>query len=195
MTIADVFPTNQIAVAEGVPVYTLVGKAQVVKDCRAGATGELGKMLRSLGCNQLIRATVRTADKGYFVTLGVFDVTDEVAARQAHEEIKTYVDKGRGRFTGYISNASTKVLGRAPTQLAWDADGHFLAYCVIARADGKEFTKDDPSPRVIIYDIVETYLRDKVIATWALDKEALAGSPAPTPGAGPSNTPAASANG
>ncbi|GAA1746642.1 hypothetical protein [Luedemannella helvata] len=180
MTVADVFPSKQIEIGPGVPNYAMIGNAQVLKDCRAGATGELGKMLRSLGCNQLIRATARTEDKNYLVTFGVFNLKDDVAARQAHEEIKTYVDQGKGRFTGYISTSATKVLGRAPTQLAWDADGHFLVYCVIARSDGKEFTKNDPYPRVIIYDTVETYLRDKVIANWALDKDAMA-SAAPTP--------------
>ncbi|WP_344137106.1 hypothetical protein, partial [Luedemannella flava] len=193
MTAADVFPGKELTIGQGVPPYAMIGNAQVLKDCRAGATGELGKMLRSLGCNQVIRATVRTEDKNYYVTLGVFNLKDDVAARQAHEEIKTYVDAGKGRFTGYISNSTTKVMGTAPTQLAWDADGHFLAYCVIARADGKEFTKNDPYPRVIIYDIVETYLRDQVIANWALDKEAMAGASA-SPGVNPSESPAASAN-
>jgi hypothetical protein len=193
MTVKDVFPSNKINIAQDVPPYNMIGKPQVLTDCRAGATGELGKMLRSLGCNQVIRATVQTADKAYFVTLGVFNLKDDVAAKQAHEDIKTYADGSKGRFTGYISTSSTKVMGRAPTQLAWDADGHFLAYCVIARADGKVYNKNDSNPRVIIYDIVETYLRDQVIATWALDKDALAAaSSGATPPPGAATTPAAS---
>src|SRR4029078_7838983 len=87
-----------------------------------------------------------------------------------------------------ISAKSTQILGRAPTQLAWYADGHFLAYCVIARKDGKPFGNKDPNPRIIVYDIVETYLLDQVIANLAIDRAALAGSASPgaTPSAGKS---------
>jgi hypothetical protein len=188
MTAKDAFPNTDIAVAPGVPAYKLVGKVQIAKDCRTGATADLGKLLRSLGCNQVIRATMTTSDKNYLVTAGIFNLKDDVAAKQAHEEIKDLVDKEKGRFTGLISSKATQILGRAPTQLAWDADGHFLAYCVIARKDGKPFGASDPNPRIIVYDIVETYLLDKVIANWAIDRAALSGSP------GPGATPAATAS-
>jgi hypothetical protein len=195
MTAKDVFPATNIAVAPGVPAYKMVGNVQSVKDCRVGATADLGKLLRSLGCNQLVRATLTTTDKNYFVTAGIFNLTDDVAARQAHEEIKALVDKEKGRFTGFISTKSTQILGRAPTQLAWDFDGHFLAYCVIARKDGKSFKSTDPNPRIIVYDIVETYLIDRVIAEWSIDRDALNGSASPgaPPSAGPPSPRASSA--
>ena len=75
------------------------------------------------------------------------------------------------------------MLGRAPTNLAWDTQGHFLIYSVIARADGKEFAPDDPHAKIIVYDIVEKYLRDHVIVQWSIDRG--------TPGA---SGPAASAS-
>jgi hypothetical protein len=93
MTAKDVFPSTDIAVAPGVPAYKMIGKVQIAKDCRTGATADLGKLLRSLGCNQVIRATLTTSDKGYLVTAGIFNLKDDVAAKQAHEEIKDLVDK------------------------------------------------------------------------------------------------------
>jgi hypothetical protein len=186
LTAKDVFPASKISIADGVPPYTMVGKVQLAKDCRVGATAELGKLLRSLGCNQVVRATFTSADKGYLITAGIFNLTDDVAAKQAHVEIKDLVDKEKGRFTGLISGKSTQILGRAPTQLAWDAEGHFLAYCVIARKDGKSFNTKDPNPRIIVYDIVETYLLDQIIADWAIDREALASASPGAPSSGAS---------
>ena len=64
---------------------------------------------------------------------------------------------------------------------------------MIARKDGKPFGAKDPNRRIIVYDIVETYLLDKVIADWAIDRAALAGSPGP--GATPSPDKSARASG
>ena len=49
-------------------------------------------------------------------------------------------------------------------------EGHFLVYSVIARVDGKDFAADDPHLKVIVYDIVEKYLRDHVILEWSIDR-------------------------
>lgn len=192
LTLADVFPTAEISVDPAIPPYKMAGSPAEAKDCRAGATGELGKLLVRLGCNQLVRATFRSPDSAYLVTAGIFNLSNSDGAIQAHTEIRTLVDEGTGRFTGFISGApGTQTFGRAPTQLAWDARGHFLAYCVIARANGKPFEATDPNPRVIIYDIVENYLREQVLATWSLDKSAItsasphpSGTVSPQPGTG-----------
>ena len=85
-------------------------------------------------------------------------------------------------FTGYITDTSTKILGRASTRLSWLPSAHFLAYCVIARANGKEFLATDPNPRIIVYDLIESYLRDQVLANWAIER----GSPRPSAPAAPS---------
>ena len=47
--------------------------------------------------------------------------------------------------------------------VGWDIRGHYLVYCVIARADGKKFAEGDPYDRQILYDIVELHLRDEVL--------------------------------
>ncbi len=120
------------------------------------------------------------------MTAGIFNLKDNAAAVQAHEQIKSLVDDEKGRFTGFVAGTASRVLGRAPTQLAWDAQGHFLVYCVIARADAKEFEDGDPHLRVIIYDLAEKYLRDHVLTEWAIDRSSAG------PSAGPSGTPSSS---
>jgi hypothetical protein len=187
MTVADVFPGKELPAADptGAP-YKLMGKPQISKDCRIAATNDVGKLLRSLGCSQVIRATFASPDGGYYVTTGVFNLKDNASVMQAHGAIPRLVDEGKGRLSGYVANEASRVMGRAPTQLAWDAQGHFLIYTVIARADAKEFTDGDPNVRVIVYDIVEKYLRDKVLVEWSIEKG--------TPGAATSARASASAS-
>jgi len=171
MRVADVFPSANVPAADPtVPPYKRMGKAQVSKDCRVGATNDVGKLLRSLGCNQVIRATLASPDGAYYLTAGVFNLRDNAACLKANESIPRLVQAGKGRLSGYVTNDASRVMGRAPTQLAWDARGHFLVYTVIARADAKEITDGDPNVRVIVYDIVEKYLRDKVILEWSIER-------------------------
>jgi hypothetical protein len=171
MAVADVFPGTELPAADPtVAPYKRMGKPQISKDCRIAATNDVGKLLRSLGCTQVIRATFASPDGGYYVTAGVFNLKNNAAVMQAHGAIPRLVDDGKGRLSGFVANEASRVMGRAPTQLAWDAQGHFLIYTVIARADGKEFADGDPNVRVIVYDIVEKYLRDKVIVEWSIEK-------------------------
>ena len=93
------------------------------------------------------------------------------------------MDASTGRFSGYITTTATKVLGRSATQVGWESEGHFLIYCVIARADGKDLGTDDPMIKVIVYDMVEKYLRDTVILNWSVDHS----SPGPSGVASPSS--------
>jgi len=188
MTPADVFPKAEITADPSVPPYKEVGDAQENVDCRAGAFGDLGKLLIAKGCNQVIRATFSSTDSHYFVTAGIFNLRDAASANQVVEQVKT-MDPSTGRFTGYITTLPTKVLGRSATQVGWEAEGHFLIYCVIARADGKDLAKDDPMIRVIVYDMVEKYLRDTVISNWSIDHS----SPGPSGGSsGTASSPATS---
>ncbi|HEX6873324.1 MAG TPA: hypothetical protein VF163_19685 [Micromonosporaceae bacterium] len=181
LTAADVFPDTEITADPSIPPYKRIGKAQVSKDCRLAATSDLGKLLSSLGCNQVVRATFLSPDGTYYVTGGIFNLRDEAAGTKAEAKIKDLVDAGKGRFTGYIANAATRILGRAPTQLSWDAQGHFLIYSVIARKDGKELAADDAHLRVMVYDIVEKYLRDTVIERWSIDHSSADPSAAASP--------------
>jgi hypothetical protein len=177
----DVFPEAEIIADPTIPPYRRMGNAQVAKDCRVAATGDLGKLLNKLGCNQVVRATFLSSDGGFYVTAGLFNLTDFNAANQALDQVKSLVDASKGRFTGYVANDKTKILGRAPTNLAWDAQGHFFIYAVMARVDGKDFASDDPHVPVMVYDIVQKYLRDKVLADWAVDRTGTEPSSAASP--------------
>jgi hypothetical protein len=182
MTVADVFPVDKITADAAVPPYQRIGDAQLVGDCRAAATGDLGKLLVTFGCNQVIRATFSSTDGAYLLTAGIFNLKDAASASQAEEQIKG-MDASKGRFSGYIATPAAKILGRAPTQAAWDAEGHFLIYTVIARLDGKDLATNDPEIKIIVYDIVENYLRDHVVADWSLAR----GTPGPSGSANPAS--------
>jgi hypothetical protein len=180
MSIKDVFPDDEMRAEDPtIPAYPMLGEPQLVKDCRLAATSEVGKLLRKLGCNQVIRATFASPDKAYMITAGVFNLRDDEAAIQAHEKIPQLVDDGKGRLSGFVAGASTRVMGRAPTYLTWYPQGHFLVYAVIARKNGRALADDDPNIKVIVYDVVEKYLRDRVIATWAVDEAAVSASATP----------------
>lgn len=182
LTAKDVFAAPEIKIDPAIPAYKLLGSPQVATDCRFAATGDIGRLLMSLGCSQVVRGTVRSTENRYLITVGIFNLKDEAGAQKAHDDIKKLVAAKKGRFTGYISGKETSVLGNAPTHLAWAPDGHFLVYCVIARPDGKQFDPADPVPPVIIHDVVERYLREQVVSHWALAPGAT--PPATTPAAG-----------
>ena len=185
LTAADVFPTVEIIADPSVPPYKRFGEPQVAADCRNGASGDLGKLLVTLGCNQVVRATFSSTDGQFLVTAGMFNMPDTEAATKAEAEIKNLSDQNKGRLSGYVPQqavAATKMLGRSPTHVAWDAHEHFVLYTVICRVDGKDFEAEDPHTKIIVYDIVEKYLRDHVVVEWSIDKAAL---PTPTPSPSP----------
>jgi hypothetical protein len=180
LTVADVFPNENITVDPSIPPYKRVGNAQAATDCRVAASGELGKLLVTLGCNQVIRATYTSTEGAYVVTAGIFNLKASASATQ-DTDIKGLVDGSKGRFSGYVSGTAAKMLGRASTKLAWNAQGHFIVYAVIARTDGKEFlSEDDAHIKIIVYDILEKYLRDGALGDWAVDKSSLGPSGAAT---------------
>jgi hypothetical protein len=190
LTIADVFPGDEITVDPSIPAYKRIGAAQAAKDCRVAATSDLGKLLVTLGCNQVVRATYSSTEGAFLVTAGVFNLVDSASATKANTDIKVLVDGAKGRFSGYVSGTPAKMLGRSSTRLAWAAEGHFLIFSVIARADGKEFADEDEAHiKVIVYDILDKHLRDGMIGNWSIDKSTPKPSAGPGgPSAGPSGS-------
>ncbi len=171
MTPADVFPAAEIIADPNFPPYTLVGEVQSNTDCRVGANFDVGKLLVASQCNQVIRASFSAPDGKYFVTGGVFNLPDAASATTFATEAKGLVDAQKGTITGYISDPAVNLaLGRAPPRLVWEVRGHFLIYTVIVKADGSKLEPDDPGARVIIYDILQVHLRDKVIEQWSIEK-------------------------
>lgn len=162
LTVEEVFPTKEIAVVAGQPAYVVLG-TQASADCRVGATDDLIKQLTTAGCNQVVRATLRSPTGEYLVTGGIFNLTDKNAADTVHAAVKPIIDVQKGRFTGLIAGRDTEPIARSSTHLGWDIRGHYLVYCVIARSDGKEFQPGDPYAKQIIYDVIVLHLRNTVL--------------------------------
>lgn len=78
--------------------------------------------------------------------------------------MKPLIDDKKGRFAGLPAGKGTEPIVRSSTHLGWDTRGHYLTYCVIARADGKEFTpEDNPHATQIVYDMLVLHLRNTVL--------------------------------
>lgn len=185
LTAAEVFPGTQIVIDPNKPteVYTVI-KPQVLTDCRAAASGEITKLITSLGCTQVVRGTMKSPNGAYLVTGGIVNLDTVASAEKAYEAIKPIVDDGKGRFLGYAPDRQakksiTKPLALASTHAGWNIKGHYLVYCVIARSDGEEIAVGDPFAKQILYDVIEFYLRGKVLEDRATDPIAPSGSPAP----------------
>jgi hypothetical protein len=181
LTEAEVFPKTEIIAAPNEPPY-IVLKTQASEDCKMAATDDIAALLATGGCSQVVRGTLKSPNGQYLITAGVFNLTDEKAAEETHNGVKPAVDAQKGRFTGMAAGTGTEAIVRAPTQLGWNFRGHFLAYCVIARADGQTFSAGDPYPQQIIFDMVTTYLETGVIGGRAVVQ--------PSSGAKPSGSPA-----
>jgi hypothetical protein len=177
LTEAEIFPSNkQIVIATDQPPYQVL-RTQIGTDCKVAATEELAKKLAEAGCNQVVRGTMKSPNGQYLVTGGIFNLASQTAAEQLHEAVKPLVDGKKGRFTGLSAGAGTDPIVLSSTHLGWDVRGHFLIYCVIARADGKEFAQGDPYAKQIIFDIVELHLRNNVLEKRAFESVGGAASP------------------
>ncbi|GAA0919361.1 hypothetical protein GCM10009558_030470 [Virgisporangium aurantiacum] len=179
LTEAEVFPLEVLAGQTG-NQYTIL-KKEAKTDCSTAASDDLAKLLADNGCSQVVRGTLKSNDGVYFITAGIFNLKDEPAAINTHENIEPTVKAQKGRFTGLLAGAGTEVLVRAPMVLGWHARGHFLAYCVIARVDGQGFDAASQAARDQIQaDILTAHLRDAIIGGRAAPKAAGSGSPNPS---------------
>jgi hypothetical protein len=160
LTVDEVFPRSDLAVADR--TYR-VQMTHSDTDCHITASGEIDTLLGTLGCTQVIRATLRAPEEGYLLTAGVFNLADEAGATLAQQQVKAILDGGRGRLGGMTAGEGTAALATAPAQFGWHTRGHFLAYCVLVRADGEPIAENDPTARQILYDAVELHLREGVL--------------------------------
>jgi hypothetical protein len=180
LTETEVFPTDSIPSAPNEPPYAVL-KTQLSEDCTAAAADDLGKLLVNAGCNQVVRATMKSPNGDYLITAGLFNVRDQDAAKAAFDGVKPIIDATKGRFLGMSvgPNTGTDAIVRAPTQLGWNYRGHFIAYCVIARTDSQAFAANDNTPNVITFDVVETYLEGTVIGARATTQSSSAPAASP----------------
>jgi hypothetical protein len=173
LTEQEVFPAAQITA--GAATYQVL-KTQA-GDCPSAATDDLAKLLGQLGCSQVVRGTLKSQDGQFLITAGIFNLKDEASANQAYEQIKPTLDAQKGRFTGLPAGDGTEAIVRAPTTLGWHPRGHFLAYCIVARADSKPIDANDAASKQVISDLVEAHLRDTVIGARAVVSPAPSAKP------------------
>jgi hypothetical protein len=178
LTEAEVYPSNNVIPVSTEPPYQIL-KTENSADCTVAAADDLGKLLVTNGCNQVVRATMKSPTGDYLITAGLFNLLDQSAAEAAFNGVKPIIDAQKGRFVGMSvgPNTGTDAIVKAPTQLGWNFRGHFIAYCVIARADGQPFAATDQFPNQITFDIVETYLEGTILGARATVP------PTPTPAA------------
>jgi hypothetical protein len=186
----EVFPATTVAPNPAGTPYQVVTKLES-DDCTTAAVGNLATLMTDQGCTQVVRATLLSPDQAYVVTTGIFNMRDKAGATAADAAIRADVGTKKGRFTGLAAGGSTDVIGTAATQLGWDTEGHFLVYCVVARADGKTIDSGDAATAKIINDMVEVTLKGTVIAARITPHSPSAGpsagqSGAARPGGGPS---------
>ncbi len=162
---------RQLTVAEAFPAATIPGSAGAYKvlktqssaDCRTAATGAVAQDLVAAGCNQVVRATVQSADGAVAVTAGIFNLDSRDRALRAASDIKTAIDKGDGRFGGLVAGGGSNLIGRAAANLAWDVRGHYLIYSLTAKPDGSAIAEDDTHADAVRSDVVRSYLGDAII--------------------------------
>ncbi|MFY1687963.1 hypothetical protein [Plantactinospora sp. WMMB782] len=176
LTVKEVFPGKEVQVDPEQTPYELL-KTQEAEDCDLAADGQIATVLRDAGCSQFVRGTVRSPTGLYVATAGIVNLTDEAAATAAREKIKPIVDGRKGRFLGLAAGRGTEAVTAASAQAGWHVRGHFLIYCVVAKSDGKTIGEEDLFARQILSDMIEVYLRGKV-----LDQRIIAPSGQPSPG-------------
>ncbi|WDZ85330.1 hypothetical protein [Micromonospora cathayae] len=162
LTAKELFPGRQLVVATGQPGYQVL-RTQSSGSCAAAATDDIADLLVQLGCNQVVRGTLRAPDKGYLATAGLFNLTDRATAERVQERIREILQEHRGRFTGLVAGDDTKVLTTAAARVSWQASGHYVAYSMVVRADGEPVRADDATAKQILLDLVQRHLTKGVL--------------------------------
>ncbi|GIJ26213.1 hypothetical protein Vqi01_13750 [Micromonospora qiuiae] len=186
LTAREVFPGSTLAVGESRAGYNVL-RTHSSASCPVAATGEMADLLVRLGCNQVVRATLRAPDEEYLVTAGLFNLTDRSSAERARERIRQILDERQGRFNGLPVGDETEGIATAPARVGWQVRGHYLAYAVVARTDGTTIRSGDTKVREILFDLLELHLNRGVLDRRAAGGIANQPTAGPTEGAGDQN--------
>ncbi|RIV38682.1 hypothetical protein [Micromonospora radicis] len=181
LTAREVFPGSTLAIGDSQTGYEVL-RTQSSASCPVAAAGEVADLLVRLGCNQVVRATLRAPDGEHLVTTGLFNLTDRSSAERARDRIRQLLDERQGRFRGMTAGDGTDAIATAPARVGWQVRGHYVAYAVVARADGAAIRTGDTVVREILYDMLELHLNRGV-----LDRRAdggMASQPTATPSDG-----------
>ncbi|WP_431942551.1 hypothetical protein [Micromonospora marina] len=170
LTAKEVFPAKDLVVTDGKPAYRVL-KTQASTKCQVAATGEIADLLVRLGCNQVVRGTLRSPDGDHLITAGLLNLTDVATAQRVRDRIRPLLDARQGRFRGMAAGDDTDAVEKAAARVAWQVRGHYVAFCLVTRADGERIPSDDATAREIMYDLVELHLNRGV-----LDRRAASGT-------------------
>lgn len=182
LTDVELFPGPQLKLKDVDQPYAVLNK-QASNDCKVAATDELGNTFTSLGCNQVVRGTLKSPDGQYLITAGIFNFPDLNSASQADQGIKPILDAGKGRLIGLAAGPGAEPIMRAPSKVSKFVRGHYLVYSIVVRADASPIPADDIGAQQVEFDLTKTHLRDTVIAA----REAPIGAaPAGAPSGAPS---------
>lgn len=162
LAVDEVFPTAEIAMVPNATPYRLRLR-HIDSHCPAAVTGALAQLLEDHGCSQVVRGTLVAPVAGYVVTAGLFNLAEAADAKAVSEQIKPLVDAGQGSFAGMAAGPGTEPVELPSAQVGWHTRGHYLIYCVIARPDGDIVRDADPYAAHILFDLVESYLREGVL--------------------------------
>ncbi|MBM7490914.1 hypothetical protein JOD64_002136 [Micromonospora luteifusca] len=162
LTAKELFPAKELKLTGGQPSYQVL-KTQSSGSCAVAATDEVADLLVLLGCNQVVRGTLRTSDGDHLVTAGLFNLTDKVSADRARDRVRQLLDERQGRFRGLVAGDGTDVLTTAPARVGWQVRGHYLAYALVVREDGEAIKAGDTKVREILYDMIELHLSRGVL--------------------------------
>ncbi|MCO1598281.1 hypothetical protein M8C17_24345 [Micromonospora sp. RHAY321] len=164
LTAKEVFPGKELKLTDGQPGYQVL-KTHSSGSCAVAATDEVADLLVRLGCNQVVRATLRTPDGDHLVTTGLFNLTDKVSAERARDRVRQMLDERQGRFRGLVGSEGdgSDVIATAPARVGWQVRGHYLAYALVVRADGAAVKSGDAKIREILFDMIEQHLSRGVL--------------------------------
>ncbi|MGC5288327.1 hypothetical protein [Micromonospora sp. DT231] len=181
LTAKELFPGKELKLTSGQPSYQVL-KTQSSGSCAVATTGEVAELLALLGCNQVVRATLRTPDGAHLVTAGLFNLTDRASAERARDRIRPLLDERQGRFRGLTAGDGdgTDVLASAPARVGWQVRGHYLAYALVVRADGAAIKAGDTAVREILFDMIDLHLSRGVLQQRADGGTAAQPTPEPT---------------
>jgi hypothetical protein len=186
LTAKELFPDKELKLADGQPAYQVL-KTQSSGSCAVAATHEVADLLVLLGCNQVVRATLRAPGGDHLVTTGLFNLTDKVSAERARDRIRQLLDDRQGRFRGLTAGDDTDALTSAPARVGWQVRGHYLAYALVVRADGTAVKSGDTKIRDVLFDMIEVHLSRGVLQRRADTGTAEQPTTAPTEDTGSQN--------
>ena len=161
LTVRELFPAKRISVQDdntGKTHRYSVVKTQLLRGCGKAVTGKLPTMLQRLGCTQVARAAINSADGKYGATAGVFNLK-----KKGHSAtIDPVIKKDQGSFTGLEGTGASAKINKASLMMYWQEQGHYMVYVIICRGDGKQISNKDSRLGEMGTDLLISHLATKL---------------------------------